>query len=366
MSVPLARRQLLAHPGRAAAGLAGVGAALLLVLALLAIFAGMQERLTIYIERSGPDVIVAQRGVDTMHMSESALPEAVVGVIASVPGVAEARPILYVATLLARGDARALAYLIGDDVGGAPIALARGRRPRTGEIVLDETAGNALGVRPGGTVRAFGNTFRVSGEVEGLSTIVNSVAFLPRRDLARLLDARGTVSYVLVRGRDDVPAEDLAGRIERAVPTASASTRQAFVRSERRVVGDMTTDIVRGMVLVGFVVGVAVAALVAYSSTVAQLRDYGVLRALGLSARRALALVVAQVGAMVVAGFAVALGLVFLLGLGLPRLSPTLTLAVRPDDVATAFAVAAAVAVVAAAVPVARVARIDPASVFRK
>jgi uncharacterized protein (DUF697 family) len=38
--------------------------------------------------------------------------------------------------------------------------------------------------------------------------------------------------------------------------------------------GDIATDIVRGMILVGFVIGVAVAALVAYSATLAQLRDY--------------------------------------------------------------------------------------------
>ena len=41
MSVPVARRQLLARPGRALAGVAGIAAALLLVLALKAIFAGM-------------------------------------------------------------------------------------------------------------------------------------------------------------------------------------------------------------------------------------------------------------------------------------------------------------------------------------
>lgn len=366
MSVPLARRQFLAHPGRAAAGLMGIAVALLLVLALLAIFAGMQERLTAYISRSGADVIVAQRGVDTMHMSESALPEAVVADIGAVAGVAEALPILYVPTLIEGGDARALTYLIGSDTGGAPVPLTRGRRPRAGEIVLDATAADRLGVGPGATVRALGAAFRVSGEVGGLSTIVNSVAFLPRRDLTRLLDAEGTVSYVFVRGRGGVSGEDLATRINRAVPTVTASTRRAFMRSERRVVGDMTTDIVRGMVLVGFVVGVAVAALVAYSSTIAQLRDYAVLRALGLRARRALGLVVAQVGAMVIGGFAVALGLVLLLALGLPKLSSTLVLAVRPNDVATALAVAGAVAVVAAAVPIVRVGRIDPASVFRR
>ena len=46
MSVPVARRQLLARKGRTFAGLAGIALALLLVLALKAIFAGMEQRLT--------------------------------------------------------------------------------------------------------------------------------------------------------------------------------------------------------------------------------------------------------------------------------------------------------------------------------
>ena len=366
MSVPLARRQLVVRPGRTLAGLAGIATALLLVLALKAIFAGMEGRLTAYIDSSGADVIVAQRGVDTMHMTESALPEGVAAGVASVAGVGEARPILYVATMLERGEARGIAYLIGDDSGGAPIPLVAGRRPRSGEVLLDRGLARSLGVEAGSTVQALGRTFRVSGEVEGLASITNSVAFAPRRELARLLGTPGVVSYVLVRARRGVAPEALTGRIERAVPGVTASTRAEFARSERRVVGDMSTDLVRAMIVVGFVIGVAVAGLVAYSSTLAQLRDYAVLRALGLRARRALGLALAQVGAMVVAGFALALAVVILLSLVLPKLSPALALAVRPGDVAQALAVAGAVAVAAAAFPVVRVARVDPASVFRR
>ena len=72
---------------------------------------------------------------------------------------------------------------------------------------------------------------------------------------------------MLVRARPGVGAQALTRRIERRVPGVTASTRERFAASERRVVGDMSTDIVRGMILVGFVIGVAVAGLVAYSHT---------------------------------------------------------------------------------------------------
>ena len=353
MTVPLARRQLLARPARTFAGLAGIAVALLLVLALEAIFAGMEQRLTAYISRSGADVIVAQRGVDTMHMTESALPAGAVGEIGRIPGAMQARGILYVSTLVERDGKRGVAYLVGE----------QGRRePGPGEIVLD----GSFGAPVGSTVSALGRRFRVAGEIEGTASIASFVAYAGFADLARALRSPGIVSYVLVRARPGVDAGTLAARIEREVPQVTASTRERFLRSERRVVGDMATDVVRGMILIGFVIGVAVAGLVAYGATLSQLRDFAVLRALGLPARRALGLVLAQVAATVAAALALALLLVWLLGLLLPRLSPSLAVVVSlPDVVRTAF-VASAVAAVAAAFPVIRVARIDPASVFRR
>ncbi len=169
---------------------------------------------------------------------------------------------------------------------------------------------------------SLGRSFRVVGQIAGTSSLASSIALVERGDLTGLLRSEGSVNYVLIRARDGIGPAELAARIERAVPGVTASTRAEFSRSERRLVGDMTTDIVRSMIFVGFVIGVAVTGLVAHSATLAQLRDYAVLRALGLRARRALALVLAQVGALVVLGFLLAVGLVELLGWLLPACRP--------------------------------------------
>jgi putative ABC transport system permease protein len=365
MTVPFARRQLLARKGRTLAGLAGIAAALLLVIALKAILAGMEIRLTSYIDRSGGDVIVAQKGVRTMHMTQSVLPEGTAQAIAAVPGVARATPVTYVPTILERGAKRSLVYLIGEDPAAKTLPLVSGRRARAGEIVVDEALATLIGARPGTTVTSLGRRFRVVGQIAGSSSIASSIALADRHDLSVLLRSEGSVNYVFVRAREGVAAGELARRIEQAIPSSTASTRAEFSSSERRLVADMSTDIVRSMIFVGFVIGVAVAGLVAYSVTLSQLRDYAVLRALGLRARRALALVLAQVGALVVLGFSLSIALLAALAWVLPALSPTLALAVRPGDVALSLAVAAAVTAVAAALPVLRVVRVDPASVFR-
>ena len=61
-----------------------------------------------------------------MHMTESALPETTATSIAALPGVAEAKPILYVPARLEHGDMRGIVYLIGDDSGGEPVPAQRG------------------------------------------------------------------------------------------------------------------------------------------------------------------------------------------------------------------------------------------------
>ncbi len=232
--------------------------------------------------------------------------------------------------------------------------------------MIDKAPADNLGLARGDTVRVLGAPLRVVGEVSGTAAIAGSFAFVNRATLAKVLHADGVASYVLVRAppwrrRADTGQCDRAARAGRDGVDAAAVRRVRAARRRRHV-----DRHVRGMTLVGFVVGIAVAGLVAYSLTLSQLRDWGVLRAIGLTARRALALVVAQVGVLVVWGFALALALVFALAAIAPRLSPTLVLAVRGGDVVTAVLVACAVALSAALIPVVRVARLEPASVYRR
>src|SRR6266487_4149285 len=271
-NVPVARRQLFARRGRALGGVVGIALALLLVLALKAIFAGLETRMTAYIDGSGADVIVAQQGIASMHMTESALPQAAVSAIRRVPGVAAATGVLYKSGYVEAGDKSGIVAVVG---GGPLPNLVAGQRPGTGEIVLDRALAERLAVGVGDSVRVLGVRLRVSGEVEGTAAINGSYSFVAYATLKRLLGGRDVLSYVFVRAQDGVAAGALAKRIEARVPRVTASTRAGFAASERSLVGQMSTNIVRGMILVGFIIGVAVAGLVAYSATLAQLRDYG-------------------------------------------------------------------------------------------
>src|SRR5688572_30526662 len=72
--VPLARRNLLAEPRRLAASAAGVGTAIMLILLLDGLWAGIQANITTYEDNVGADLYVAQPGTRNFFGAVSVIP----------------------------------------------------------------------------------------------------------------------------------------------------------------------------------------------------------------------------------------------------------------------------------------------------
>lgn len=59
-AVPLTRRLLTVHPLRSATGAAGIGLALMLMLLLAGLWAGVQDRVTTFDDHLGADLVVVR------------------------------------------------------------------------------------------------------------------------------------------------------------------------------------------------------------------------------------------------------------------------------------------------------------------
>ena len=363
-TVPLARRNLLRQRLRFFLSVGGVGMALLLVLSLQAIYNAILDQVTAYPDNAGAPVIASQRGVRTMHMSSSAIPIEVIRKLEHDPRVERAAPILYVSVVL--GEQRpVVSYLIGYRDGGGPWAMAKGSsRPRGDQIVLDEQTADRLGGGLGSQVTALGRRLRVVGLAKDTTSVLTTISFVDYSTFAQAAKLRDTASYVLIWPRDGLSAGDLAGGLQHDYPV-TAQTREDFSEQERQVISDMSTGLIRGMIVIGFVVGLAVAGLSMYTATTARLREYAVLKAIGMRNARLYALISRQAFMTVGAGLALALALLWALAEVVPRLSDSTSFVLTPGSLVQAIAITAAIAVVAALVPARRVARVDPASVYR-
>lgn len=366
----LARRNLARNRVRLVASVGGVALALSLTLALDAIYAGVANQLTAYINRAGADVWVGQAGVRNLHMVASSLPDSVIDDVRAVDGVAEVTPILYATDTIAAGEERAVAYVIGLPAGapmGGPWDVVEGSaQAGPGEIIVDRGFAAKAGVTIGDPVGVLGGEARIVGLSKGTASLVNSVAFVAFDDFRAMRGSAPVISFVLVRVADPASSGGVAAEIERQVSGVTAQSRADFVAQERRIVTDMSADVISIMSVVGFVVALAVVALTIYVATLARRREYGVLKAFGARNRVLYRVVLAQAALSVAVGFAIGLAFTALLGLVIARTDLNLELAITAASLAKVGSFAAVIAGLAAFLPIRQVAGLDPAIVFRR
>lgn len=385
----LAFRNLFQSKMRLIISVGGVALALMLMLALGAVFTGAEKQLTVFIDRSGADVFVAQKGVRNLHMVSSWLPYSVVGEVASVQGVQSVTPIMYTTGMIESGKERNLAYIIGlppDPVMGKAWRVVEGAAvPAPGEIVLDRGVAAQSGLNLGDTVKVLGRQLKIAGLSEGTVSITNSVAFITMEDFERMRGASGengasgqngasraqAVSFVLVKAAPGLdakqnPLEALATRIEAQVGGVTAQSSARFAEQERNLVKDMAADVLTIMNLVGFAIGLAVMSLTIYTATLARRAEYGALKALGARNGDLYRAVLAQ--AVVSVALGLSLGLAFTLALSalLPALGSNVALQVSGGSLVQVSIASLIIAGLSALLPIRQIAGLDPATVFRR
>lgn len=367
--IRLAFRNLFQNKVRLLISVGGVGLALLLILSLDAIFTGVEQRITIYINHSGADVFVAQEDVRNMHMASSSLPNSVKMKVKTMPEVAAVTPIMYASNYIVVGDERNLAYIIGlpkkAEFGG-PWNVSSGRSiPGKGEAIIDRSVAEASGVHLGDNVEILGEDMKVVGLTEETSSLVNSIAFISMDDFAEFRGSYDTFSFLLVKVKDGESPQAVAARIEARVRDVTAQTTENFAGQERKVVKDMSTDVINIMNLIGFLIGLAVMALTVYTATLARRSEYGVLKALGARNGHLYWVVLAQAMMSIAIGFAIGLGITLLLSAAVPRLGLSMVLEVSYSSLIKVGGFSLVIAGVSAILPIRQISGLDPAMVFR-
>lgn len=303
-------------------------------------------------------------------MVASTLPESVVDQVNAVDGVATVTPILEATDTISAGDERAVVYVIGLPAGasmGGPWEVADGSgQAGRGEIIVDRGFAARAGVSIGDIVGVLGSEERIVGLSRGTASLVNSVAFVSIDDFRAMRGNAPVISFVLVRVAAGASPEAVAAEIERVVPGVTAQSRTDFVAQERRIVTDMSADVISIMSVVGFAVALAVVALTVYVATLARRREFGVLKALGARNRVLYRIVLVQAALSVTVGFGIGLAFTGLLGFLVGRTDLNLELAITADSLAKVGVFAAAIAGLAAILPIRQVAGVDPAVVFRR
>ena len=365
----LAFRNLFQNRVRFVLSAGGAALALVLILTLDAIFVGLERQITAYIDYSGADIIVSQRGVQNMHMASSTLPVTVVDAVRNVPGVETATPILYATNTVQMGEDQFVTYVIGvqpDALMGQPWHTTRGASaPVDGQTIVDYGLATRAGLDVGDTVKTLGQEFTIGGFSDGTSNFMNTITFITLDDFMRIRGRTDAVSFVLVRILPGETVREVYAHIEQAVPRATVQLRQAFAHEERQIVKDMSSDVVNIMNVIGFLIGLAVIALTTYLATLSRRAEYGTLKALGTRNRDLYRVVLIQGIISVVAGLALALFLTLLLAIAVPRFVPNMVLEISGLSLLRLSVLSLLIAGLASILPIQQIVGLEPAVVVR-
>ena len=368
MSVPLARRNLLHEKGKLALSLAGIGAALTLVLLLLGFRAGLYATVAAFADNLGADLVVGQSGVQGLFASSSAVPLDVHDVAAAAAEAAEAGHILVAGTIFTAGNTKTPVLLVGyepDSAFGRPWSIGDGRPIQSDdEILLDSWLARRTGLAVGDEIDLLGQRFRVAGLTRETASWMSPHIFVSLKAASAALGLDNIVSYHLLRLAADQDVGRAIAAVESDVAGVDALTPGQVAAADERALATILDTPLRVMVFIGVVIGVAVMSLTAYPAVSDRRREYGVMKALGVSPRRLSWLVVRETASRAALGFLAGVGGAYLVAELIMAVWPQFTIVIKWPSVLQAGVLALFMTVAAAWLPVRHLQGIDPVVVF--
>ncbi len=385
----VARKNLFSEWTRLVISVGGVALSVFLISLLLSLYRGWDEKVGGFVENSNVDLWLASEGAEDFLTAASLLPtegkeaDQAKEYLDSYPSIDQWSPLIVrlmqgvrverISATEEKVGSKMDIHFIGFDPNtrlGGPIEVIEGRdTPGPGEVIIDEKLGDRHGIGVGDTLRAGGRDWTVVGKSRGGDFVATQTVFVTHAEAQAALRMQGATTFYVIKVRERVdPAqlgaalEDQAARNEAPIIT---HTREEFAKSTRDRVTSNVLPILFVVLGLAFIVGVSVAGLTIYTATIEKSREYGILKAVGFRNTYLYRLVFEQSALTALLGFGLGIGLTLIAGPFASDFVPQFVLFTRWQDVLLVAGVTVVMALIAAYIPVRRLAAIDPVSVFK-
>jgi putative ABC transport system permease protein len=370
----VARKNLFHERIRLAISVGGVALSVFLIGILLSLFRGWSEKVGEYVEFVPADLWVASDGATDFIQAGSVLPKSAGVLLGFLPEVETVSPLIVrplEVTTAADPDKEIELQLVGYDPEidlGGPLSVVAGKSPPgPGEIVIDKAMSDRYGVEIGDRLVRGTSSLTVVGKSKGGDFVFTQVAFVTLETAEEFLglDRDSQRTFFLLTLEDPSQKEALAARLEAAAPNLTLFTGNEFADETRDRILSNILPMLIVVLIVAFIVGLAVAGLTIYTATVEKSREYGILKAEGFTNRFLYRVVLEQSLVTSILGFLLGAGLTIFIAPFAEDLVPQFVVLVRWQDILGITGATLLMALFAAYIPVRRIARIDPVTVFK-
>lgn len=360
-------RILTAQPLRLALTVVGIALCVVLVLFLLGIHRGVFLGSVEYVRKNPADLWVVQENTTNILRGFSLLRTAHGQLLATIDGVAQAAPVLFLLCAVERDEHRATVYLTGFDPAlgkGGPPEIVRGHSVvNDDEIVLDKSFAAKQGIRVGDMVSLRGDSLRVVGLSAGTNAFVIQYAFVSLARAQRLSGFPSLVSCFLVTS--SIGVEGLRNTIREDVPGVDAYTQEEFMDNNIREMESGLLPLLFTIAAIGGLVLAAILTLLLTINILERRTDIAVMKALGVPSASVTRLVLVLALLISGAGTAIALAAFFPLVLAIERVAPEVTTATSAAHVFLAIGAVTGISVVSALMAARRARSIYPLEAFQ-
>lgn len=367
--ISLARKNLLREKLRFLISVGGVAFSVMLILVLLGLYRGWNEKLGLYIEGVNADVWVLQKGASDMFHSTSIVEDSILQDLANLEGVERVDPLVGRRVPVEDGgkDSHTIVMGYNTDTGaGGPIEVVKGdATPEKGEIIIDEALAQKIQRNVGDSLTIVDQAFTIAGLSRGGNVVTFQYSFVPINDARTLMQMEGLTNYALVTFDSNADPKDVTERIEQQFPDLDVFTKANFGDNNRKQITESFLPIIYVLVVIGFIVGLVVISLTIYTATIEKSREYGMLKAIGASDWHLYGIVIRQSIIAGLVGFVSGVGLTVLTEIIVARVEPSFVTAFAWEDVTLVFGITILMIVFATIVPMRKIVRIDPAIVFK-
>lgn len=370
MTALLARRNLFHEKSKLFLSVTGVAASLALIILLMGFREGLYATLTAYVDNMGADLIIAQDGVQGIFSSDSTIPLKFHDRIVRLANATETSHILTADVIFTHKDMKIPVLLVGyqpSNPFGSPWKLSEGRLiSKDDEILFDTWLAQRIGKTVGDEIDLLGKRFKVVGLTLETSSWMSPYIFISLDAARSALGLSGMVSYHLIRLPDGTEVGEAKQVIENSVSGVEALTPKEIAAADRRVLATVMDTPLNIMLVIGTAIGAAVMGLTTYTTVTDQMREYGLLKAIGSNGGRLVRIVTTETMLRAGMGFALGVGLSYLAGFLIMARWPQFNVLIRPENLVQAGGLALAMSLIAALLPIQRLSRIDPLTVFKE
>lgn len=348
--------------------IAGVGAAVVLMLFLLALYEGVRVESNGYIASRPSQVWIAQENTTNFIKASSFLPLNALEQIEKIPEVAEASALLRLITTVGIGGQKTTAIFVGVDPLsslGWPTVVEGKSSADPGELIMDRALARRYGARIGDLLLVQGRNFRLVGFSTGTNAVMTQFVFIALDEARELLGFDDMASYFLVQATAGISDLELAQVLRGAVAGANILTQNDFSNNNMRELRGGLLPILATVAVFGGVVGTSVLTLLLYGAIVERREEYAILKAIGAPHSYLSRLIVIQSLAAVSGG--VLFGILLYLSCAplIQYFVPVVVLSLPLISILGVAIVALLLGCLSALLPLRRVERIYPAELFR-